>query len=919
MDFLRNFFGGSSDTPPDPSEASAEDVSKYVEQWTRQHPRDAAKSYDGSDSDPTVQMPYAKAIDDDGTRYKSEFPWLYDPAKGVRWDFDPIELRVLAQENAWVGMLVQSITKEIAETSWTITDSDDATETQKRLSTHPEQREPVAKELPDAIAEDIYNLLKNPNPDHDWYDVVEMWMADLLEVGSMAAVKAYPSDAYDDEDNLVVDPAALTPRAIMPSAPEVWTKDYGDKSGVLDGYWQFDNHSSPGQSAARTRGVGQPIPFDRSEVVWSDMAPRTNRRYGMPPTLLVRDFLQSLDLAVTQEQQYLSRGSIPSGAWVFEAMDMEQMKDIRSEFRENVKGKPHKSLFLGGEGGDVKFEPMSMNFKELEFTERMRWYARVVASAFQVPTAVVGIEPEKINYNTFQSERENFESNTLGPYLQQLERIINGQIIQPHWGRDYRFEFTPGMSETTRDMISQRVSTEFNNNLATRNEARRELGREPVDESEDGFKADVVEGDEGGDVKFEPMSMNFKELEFTERMRWYARVVASAFQVPTAVVGIEPEKINYNTFQSERENFESNTLGPYLQQLERIINGQIIQPHWGRDYRFEFTPGMSETTRDMISQRVSTEFNNNLTTRNEARRELGREPVDESEGGFKADVVEGDDGGDLGGLLSQSANMAGGSGNVIRRSATPEGIPSNASRVSDSSECTGNTIEGPRGGLYCVPEGEEGVAASPEEAAQEVQEIVNNSDSPTQAVEQLGDYLESATGAETVDLSGFDAERAADISEATATLAAVGETENINAILSEPTEQMNEQDAAGNYDPFSREIRLNPESLSRENIQAWAENNHLAGDSIQHIVIHEIGHHRHFQKRVNGESAGMQAQTQTIPEDAKPAFAEAVSTYSIENANEMVAELYAMQVSGEELTTGMKNAYELFNGPEVNL
>ena len=111
MDFLRNFFGGSSDTPPDPSEASAEDVSKYVEQWTRQHPRDAAKSYDGSDGDPTVQMPYSKAIDDDGTRYKSEFPWLYDPAKGVRWDFDPIELRVLAQENAWVGMLVQSITK----------------------------------------------------------------------------------------------------------------------------------------------------------------------------------------------------------------------------------------------------------------------------------------------------------------------------------------------------------------------------------------------------------------------------------------------------------------------------------------------------------------------------------------------------------------------------------------------------------------------------------------------------------------------------------------------------------------------------------------------------------------------------------------------------------------------------------------
>jgi len=147
MDFLRNLFGGG-DSPPDPSEATQKDVADYTEQWMQQNPRAAAKRYDGADSDPTVQMPYSKSVDDDGTRFKSEFPWLYDPAKGVRWDFDPIELRVLAQENAWVGMLVQSITKEIAETSWTITDADDAAETRKRLSTHPDERDQSPKSCP---------------------------------------------------------------------------------------------------------------------------------------------------------------------------------------------------------------------------------------------------------------------------------------------------------------------------------------------------------------------------------------------------------------------------------------------------------------------------------------------------------------------------------------------------------------------------------------------------------------------------------------------------------------------------------------------------------------------------------------------------------------------------------------------------
>jgi len=194
---------------------------------------------------------------------------------------------------------------------------------------------------------------------------------------------------------------------------------------------------------------------------------------------------------------------------VFEEWGREQVKEWKAENADNIKGKPHKSLMFAGQGGDVRFEPMSMNFKDLEFTERMRWYARVVASAFQVPTAVVGLEPEQVNYNTFQGERENFEANTLGPYLQQFERTVNNQIITPHWGDDYRFEFVPGMSESTRQMISQRVGSEFDKNLTTRNEARRELGREPVDEEQDGFKDEVVEG--GDDNPFGDMAASLSK------------------------------------------------------------------------------------------------------------------------------------------------------------------------------------------------------------------------------------------------------------------------------------------------------------------------------------------------------------------------------------------------------------------------
>lgn len=485
--------GGTTDAFPAPDEAEPADVERYNEQFLRSNPDVAVQDSGPADGSNAVDMPFAKAqagVDGDPA-WKSEFPWLYDPAKGARWDFDPVELRTLAQENAWVQMMVQSISKEIAETPWTIVEADGARETDKRLSTPPGERTPIEKNLPDAKAEEIYDDLRRPVPHLDWSDASEMWMRDYLEVGSKVGTKAFDEKYYDDKQQLTVDAAEIEPLALQPTAPEVWTKDYSDKSGIPSGYWQFTRRSSPGGSIQSARGVGDPVHFDPEEVLWSDHSPATNRRYGDPPTLFVREMLRSVDLAVTQEQQYLSRGSIPSGAWVFEEWDREQVLEWKENNAENIKGKPHKSLMFAGRGGDVSFEPMSMNFQELEFTDRMRWYARVISAAFQVPTAVVGIEPEKVNYNTFQGERENFETNTLGPYLQDFERWLNNGYMMHY--PNYRFEFTPGMSETTKQMRSDRIRQEWNANLRTRTQAARELGIDVPEDAEDGFKADVVD------------------------------------------------------------------------------------------------------------------------------------------------------------------------------------------------------------------------------------------------------------------------------------------------------------------------------------------------------------------------------------------------------------------------------------------
>jgi phage portal protein BeeE len=492
---------GSDGGLPDPSNLTADDIERLNRNWMAANGiGPTQKSTDDDGAAAAFDRGTTAKEDIDGVNYRSKFPWLYDPHRGVRWDFDPIELRNLAQENAWVQMLIQSIGKEIAETSWTITTTDDPRETAKRHNTHPEQRDPVAKDLPDATAERIFDLLQNPNPDQTWHDIIEMWVADYLEVGSSVAIKAFPSSAYGpDNETLSTDPSRVRPRGLRVTAPEVWTKEYQGKTGLLSGFWQFENVSSPG-GQTRSRGLQDPIEFDTSEVMWNDHSPKSNRRYGTPPTLAVSKFLKAINLAVVQEQEYLSRGSTPSGLLV--TPDDKKAADERSSvMTEDVKGKPWKLLEVQVGQNDTQpdFVPFSYNFDEMQFTERQQWYAQVIAAEFQVPTAVVGTQPEKINYNTFQGERQNFEANTLGPYLQDFERWLTESFIKPHWD-GYRFEFTPGMSESTRQLISDRVRAEWDANLRGRKEARKELGLSEDIGDDDEYKDDAVDGsgdDEG--------------------------------------------------------------------------------------------------------------------------------------------------------------------------------------------------------------------------------------------------------------------------------------------------------------------------------------------------------------------------------------------------------------------------------------
>jgi len=97
-------------------------------------------------------------------------------------------------------MLIQSITSEISEMSWTITTAEDDAETAKRLNTHPDKRTPIQKDLPDDTAEDIHDLLMRPNPDIR-IRTSSRWRWRTCWKSGAAIVKAFPAWAYEGEDD----------------------------------------------------------------------------------------------------------------------------------------------------------------------------------------------------------------------------------------------------------------------------------------------------------------------------------------------------------------------------------------------------------------------------------------------------------------------------------------------------------------------------------------------------------------------------------------------------------------------------------------------------------------------------------------------------------------------------------------------
>lgn len=140
-----------------------------------------------------------------------------------------------------------------------------------------------------------------------------------------------------------------------------------------------------------------------------------------------------------------------------------------------------------GMADEVKWVPLAQSNREMEFEQWMNYLIRICCAVYQIDPAEINFDISKINSSTLnESSNETrikaSRDKGLKPLLDYIQGLINNHVI-PRWNKEYakkyRFEFV-GLDAETRQQEIDRLQKETGV-WKTINEARIEMGREPIE------------------------------------------------------------------------------------------------------------------------------------------------------------------------------------------------------------------------------------------------------------------------------------------------------------------------------------------------------------------------------------------------------------------------------------------------------
>jgi len=232
-------------------------------------------------------------------------------------------------------------------------------------------------------------------------------------------------------------------------------------------------------SGYKYRVGGKEVKLNLNELVFLRY-PDPDRQFRGAGTLqAVARTVDIEDYSEEYNKRFFFNSARPDGALqTDQKLQKDQIERIEKKLRDKYRGvaNAHKTLILQK---GLKWQPMSLTAKDMDFIEQMRFSRDKILAIFRVPKAILGIT-EDVNRANAEAADYTFAKRTIQPKLVRIEQQLN-EFLLPRFpaseGLFFQFD-SPVPDDQTAKLEQQKAGMQYG--YLTINEVRASAGYDGI-------------------------------------------------------------------------------------------------------------------------------------------------------------------------------------------------------------------------------------------------------------------------------------------------------------------------------------------------------------------------------------------------------------------------------------------------------
>lgn len=304
-------------------------------------------------------------------------------------------------------------------------------------------------EVEEIIEHELLELLYRVNPEMTKYNFIQLSVIyrDLLGASPWILSKTNKSDKL--------------PSNIYIARPEFFKVKKDDDGNIVGYTYEIGSYKKE---------------FEKEEVLFLKNYNPKNPDKGIGVIEAVRMTAENDDYILQSNSNLLKNNARPSGFLEMEGnADGKMIKRLKKEFKQKYQGYENSYNVQLLEGG-LKFKPVTLPPKDLDFIESRKMNRDEILSIFGVPKPVLGVF-EDVNRASAIAAEYVFNKWTLEPLATEMIEQLN-EFLVPIFGSDLWLSFEP-LAKEDEEMDIKRKNDAWNKWMTT-NEIRELEGLDPV-------------------------------------------------------------------------------------------------------------------------------------------------------------------------------------------------------------------------------------------------------------------------------------------------------------------------------------------------------------------------------------------------------------------------------------------------------